>query len=83
MQTNTIVTRSLSTIAAEIRKDWGAKVNYAARPYLDAMGSLNSINDRYGYDAGSEIVLYFLSNAGTWKGETAKRVKSELKSMLK
>ena len=83
MQTNTIVARSLSAIAAEIRKDWGSKVNYAARPYLDAMASMHSINDTYGYDSGKEIVMYFLSNASTWRGETAKRVKSELKSMLK
>jgi hypothetical protein len=83
METNTIVTRSLSTIAAEIRKDWGTKVNFAAKPYLNAMASLNTIHDRYGCETGSEIVLYFLSNASTWRGETAKRIKSELKSMLK
>jgi hypothetical protein len=82
MQNNTIVVRSLSLIASEIRKDW-KNVNFAARPYLDAMGSLNSIGDKYGYDSASEIVLYFLSNAGTWKGENAKRIKSELKKMLK
>jgi hypothetical protein len=27
------------------------------------------------------VVLYFLSNARTWKGEVAKRVKAELKKM--
>lgn len=74
------VARPLSVIAAEIRKDW-KNVNYAAKPYLDAMSSLNSINDSYGMDSGKSIVLYFLSNASSWRGEVAKRVKAELKKM--
>ena len=77
------ITRSLSEIAAEIRKDWGAKVYFGAKPYLDAMATLNSINDNYGWDSGKSIVRYFLANAGTWRGETAKRIKAELKAMAK
>lgn len=75
-------TRPLYEIAADIRKDWGAKVNFAAKPYLDAMASLNSIEDNYGWDSGKTIVLYFLGNASTWRGETAKAIKKELKSMV-
>lgn len=75
-------TRPLYEIAADIRKDWGAKVNFAAKPYLDAMASLNSIKDNYGWDSGSTIVRYFLSNASSWRGETAKAIKKELKSMV-
>ena len=75
--------RSLSTIAAEIRKDWGSKVNFAAKPYLSAMAGLDSITDQYGYDDARSIVLYFLSNAKSWRGETAKRVKAELKALAK
>ena len=75
-------TRPLYEIAADIRKDWGAKVNFAAKPYLDAMASLTSINDNYGWDSGSTIVRYFLSNASSWRGETAKAIKKELKSMV-
>ena len=73
--------RPLYTIASEIRKDW-KKVNYAAKPYLEAMAGLGDINDSYGYDSGKGIVRYFLSNASTWRGDTAKRIKSELNSML-
>jgi hypothetical protein len=73
--------RSLETIAREIRKDWGSKLNYAARPYLDAMACLDKITDSYGCDSGKSVVLYFLSNASAWRGETAKRVKAELKKM--
>jgi len=75
--------RPIFEIAEEIRKDWGTKVNYGAVPYLDAMSSLDSISDVYILDTGRSIVAYFLSNARTWTGETAKRVKKELNSMLK
>ena len=73
--------RTLSTIAREIRSDW-KKPYFGAVPYLDAMLSLNSIRDDYYYDSGRSIVVYFLANAGTYRGETAKRIKLELKSIL-
>ena len=76
-------TRPLYEIAREIRKDWGAKVYFGAKPYLDAMASLDSVDDNYGWDSGKTIVLYFLGNASTWRGETAKRIKAELKAMTK
>lgn len=75
-------TRSISAIASDIRRDWGSKVNYAARPYLDAMGDLEKINDRYGADDARGIVLYFLGNASTYRGEKAKALKAELKAIL-
>lgn len=76
------MSRALNVIALEIRKDW-RKVNYGAIPYLDAMMCLNSINNHYGWDSGDSIVRYFLANAGSWRGETAKRIKAELRAMLK
>ena len=72
--------RSLSEIASEIRADW-KNVYFGAVPYLDAMESLDSMSDRYYEDDADSIVTYFLSNATTWRGETAKRIKDELKSM--
>jgi len=74
------VSRPLYEIAREIRKDW-SPVNYAAKPYLDAMRSLSSINDDYYADSGRSVVLYFLSNAASWRGENARRIKAELKSL--
>jgi hypothetical protein len=73
--------RSLETISRDIRADW-KNVNFAAKPYLDAMRSLGSIDDNFGYDDGRSIILYFLSNASTWRGPTAKTIKLELKAML-
>lgn len=75
--------RPLYDIADEIRRDWGSKVNYAAKPYLDAMRTLDAVTDTYGLDGAASIVIYFLSNATTWRGETAKRVKAELKAMIR
>jgi hypothetical protein len=72
--------RPLYQIAKEIRQDW-KNVYFGAVPYLQAMMSLNSIDDNYGMDSAKSIVLYFLSNASTWRGENAKRIKSELKKM--
>jgi len=75
--------RNLASIAAEIYRDWGSKINYAARPHLQAMREMDNIADNYGYDSGKSVVLYFLSNASTWRGDTAKRIKAELKAMCK
>jgi hypothetical protein len=74
--------RPIYTIAREIRADW-KKVSPYAAPYLQAMFSLNSIDDAYGFDSAYSIVCYFLANAGSWRGETAKRIKAELKEMCK
>lgn len=72
--------RPLYEIAGEIKADW-TNVYFGAKPYLDAMLTLDSIDDKYGLDDGESIVLYFLGNAATWKGETARRIKAELKKM--
>lgn len=72
--------RPLSQIASEIKADWKS-VNYGAKPYLDAMACLNSIDDNYHADSGKSVVLYFLANANSWRGEKAKAIKAELKKL--
>lgn len=74
--------RSLQDIANDIEKDWGSKVNYGARPYLDALHTLHDITDNYMLDKGTSIVAYFLANANAWRGPTAKKIKKELNDML-
>ena len=74
-------TRYICDIAREIYSNW--KPTPYALPYLSAMLSLREITDSYGWDSAKSIVLYFLSNASTWRGETAKRIKAELKAMCK
>jgi len=77
-----IVIRSLNEIASEIDSDW-TKVSVYARPYLDAMHTLISVNDSYGADSARSVVLYFLSNASTWRGPVARELKLELKALIK
>lgn len=74
--------RPLHEIAGEIRRDW-KKVYFGAVPYLEALECMDSPQGAFGADSGREIVLYFLSNATTWKGEVARRIKAELKEALK
>lgn len=81
-KTTTTNARPLYEIAKEIKNDW-KNVYFGAKPYLDAMATLDSINDMYMFDSAKSIVLYFLGNAATWRGETAKRIKAELKAMAK
>jgi len=77
-----MVHRLLSEIAAEIQKDWGGRMSGMAKPYVDTMARLRSINDRYGADTAVEVVARFISVAGTWRGATARRIKTELKGVL-
>jgi hypothetical protein len=77
-----ISNRSLSEIASDISKDW-KKVYFGAVPYLQAMRELDKITDNYYFDSGKTIVIYFLANATTWKGEKAREIKAELKAMYK
>lgn len=76
------MTRSISEIAWEIKRDW-KQPNYAAVPYLQAMMSLDMVSDSYGADSAKSVLLYFLSNAGTWRGPVARRVKAELITMTR
>ena len=73
--------RPLHVIADEIGKDWQSSARWAAQPYIDAMRHLNDITDRYGLEDAIMIVCYFLNNATTWRGETARRIKAELKAI--
>lgn len=88
MTTNAKVIRPLSTIASEIKKDWRAtakdgKIYFGAVPYLDAMSTLDKITDRFICEDARTQVIYFLSNATTWRGDKAREIKKELNAMLK
>ncbi len=80
------MSRPIYEIAKDIRKDWskiGKGVSPYAKPYLDAMDYLDSVHDSYGLDDGKSVVLYFLSNANSYRGEKARQLKAELKEALK
>ena len=87
--------RTIGQIAAEAMQDW-AKPSYAARPYVLAMlsiewlavpvpqhgGGVKWIRTRFGCDESGDVVERFLCNAGTWRGEVARRCKQELRDHL-
>ena len=74
--------RKIYEIASEILQDW-KKPYFGAIPYIEAMLQLNTIHDNYYLDTAKSVVIYFLANAQTWRGETARRIKAELREMLK
>lgn len=78
--------RPLLDIVREIRETWvnktGPSVYFGAVPYLEAMENIAGLgNDHHPFyeDSAKSIVVYFLSNASTYRGEAAKRIKAELK----
>ena len=78
-----VQTRFLYEVAEEIKSDWPAAQNprHPAGHYVNAMGELRYITDTYYADDARTVVLYFLSNAGGWRGTVAQRVKKELKAL--
>lgn len=73
--------RPLYECAAIIREDWKNMSPHAA-PYVEAMDCLDTVDDFYGVERADGIVLYFLANAQSWRGEVARSMKAELKWMV-
>lgn len=79
--------RPLTIIAMEIMDLWrvdppSPRTFRIARPYVEAMFSLNTCEDMYGLEYGDMIVAHALSNLGHWRGEDARRIKAELNQHL-
>lgn len=72
------IMQTISTIAREISHNW-KNVNYAAKPYLQAMLYVDQATDKYGYDSADSLVRYFLCNAAGYRGDAAKAHKAALK----
>ena len=73
---------SVSEIAHAIAKDW-INVNPYAVDYLNAMKQIRSVKDSYYAESAHSVILYFLANAGTYRGENARTYKALLKDLLK
>ena len=76
--------RTFAEIAREIKQTW-KNVYFGAEPYLQAMATIESSDKDapYMFELAKDIVIYFLANAQTWRGEDARRIKAELESMIK
>jgi len=73
--------RPVSAIAKDIQKVW-PKPYFGAVPYLRALSLLNTIDDHFGADDAPSLILYFLSNAGSFRGPEARALKTELRGLL-
>jgi hypothetical protein len=75
----------LANICAADHTVAGKQMSYALVPYQQALAEMyfhDPKGNMYGYDPADHIVRYFLGNATTWRGETARNVKAELKKRL-
>jgi len=82
--------RPLHRIAADILQEWGPLAHSSQSPYIrdcipyvEAMHELTKISDMYGLDDAEDVVLRFLTNAASWRGEKARKIKNELNCHLK
>jgi len=60
--------RPISEVARDIKHHWQSPY-FGAVPYLQAMLQLEHVTDMYGMDDARGIILYFLPNANTFRGE--------------
>ena len=80
--------REIHEIAREIDSLWvdkkgnPAKARWCAEGYLDAMKTLQSMDQMYFLDTAVSVVLYFLANAAQFRGADARRLKDELRAQL-
>ena len=76
--------RPIREIAHDILLDWKGLGPY--RAYLTPLFKFNKITDKdpqLGFSGAAEsAVLGFLANSQSWKGETARKIKEELKGLL-
>lgn len=84
--------RTFSAIAQEVITLWRNKYGkdlpwslQCAVPYLEAMLDCMTTdkNAQYYAETVESVVIYFLANITNWRGDDAKRIKAELKEMLK
>jgi hypothetical protein len=73
---------TVSEIAHAIAKDWTNVSPYAA-DYLNAMKEIRNVDDNYYADSAKSVILYFLANASSYRGENARSYKALLKDMVK
>ncbi len=73
--------RQLHQIGREIARTW-KNPYFGAVPYIEALLYLTDMDSRYGDQPAEDIVMYFLSNSATWRGDDARRIRAELNAML-
>jgi hypothetical protein len=59
------------------------RINGAAAPFVEGLGEVRTARDRWYAQTGADAIRGFLMNAQTWRGEVARRIKLELKAILR
>lgn len=72
--------RSINAIAQEIKAAW-PNINPYAEQYRHALE--HCVDGKYICEDENSLILYFLTNASSWRGEEARRLKAELKQRIK
>jgi hypothetical protein len=76
--------RPLHAIAFELKRDWGARMNGAAAPYVEGLSEVAGLTDRWGTETGADAIQGFLcpdlargsspANQGGAQGDVAKPI---------
>ena len=74
--------RLINTIAWEARRDMGAKVPQSCHQSLRAMFYLKTVSDVCIHGRADEVVRDFLETSRGWRGDTARRLKAELRELV-
>lgn len=74
--------KTIAQLAIMVRNDW-KNVYFGAKPYIVAMSAIHADDGNYGAEDAKSICTYFLCNAQTWRGDTARAVKAEIKRRFK
>ena len=78
--------RTIKDIVADITATWGEEkvrtTGYAAKPYLEALATVETVDEMYGADKAEHLVRYLLTNLTQFKGARARELKEELRAHL-
>lgn len=77
--------RTIKAIVSDVITTWGDKlptVGYAAKPYLEALTTVETTEEYYGDDKAEHLLRYALSNMAQFKGQRARELKEELRAHL-
>ena len=76
--------RDICEIAGDIARDPSLKgtARATSMPYLYGLQSVRTSSDMYGMDNAGHMVAYALVNLQSWRGESARALKAELKAHI-
>ena len=74
--------RPIHEIAMEIKSLW-PNVSLKAAIYLEAMMYYGDADEYHEGTSARSVIIQFLSNARTWEGDRARKIKHELRWMAK